>query len=449
MQLSAVVLTVATILSTARGYGNDMEARWKEYLAFPNITSIETPLTTGSERYLNVRYNGEASIKTFIINADLTLDGLVLPESIVKFSLNRVQLASIPSGFKWPKSLETIDLSSNSLTAFPTGAALPQGLKSLSLSSNKLSTCISGLPSSLTDLDVSNNKLTSVLQFQWPSSLAKLSLSGNPLKALSKGQKWPAKLVELHLDSTQLKTVPSMLPDCLEELTLESNQIASFPMVLPKSLRSLYDQCCRFMLKLSGRSLSNNQIAALPRALDKFSSLSVLQLEKNSISSIPENVALPQGFRMLFLSNNKLTKLPSSTEWLTKIESTLILDRNQLSFLPNGATFPPETSCAQNKITVLVNITLPARFNVDGNPLTKVAHVTIPQACILQTGAVTLKELTLDQDSFDNLQTMMNGYSFTNLQWSVDKNSVSSACQAQNGHLKAINDIQVCVVGGY
>ncbi|KAH9114812.1 hypothetical protein AeMF1_011125 [Aphanomyces euteiches] len=435
MQLSALVLTVASILSTARGYGNDTEARWKEYLAFPNITSIETPLTTGSERYLNVRYNGEASIQTFTISADLTLDGLVLPESIVKFSLNRVQLASIPSGFKWPKSLETLDLSSNSLTAFPTGTALPQGLKSLSLSSNKLSTCISGLPSSLTDLDLSNNKLTSLVQFQWPSSLAKLSLSGNPLKTLSKGQKWPTKLVELHLDSTQLKTVPSTLPDCLEELTLDFNQIASFPTVLPKSLRSL--------------SLSSNQITALPRALDKFSSLSVLQLEKNSISSIPENVALPQGFRMLFLSNNKLTKLPSSTEWLTKIESTLILDRNQLVSLPNGATFPPETSCAQNKITALVNISLPAHFNVDGNPLTKVAHVTIPRDCILQTGAVTLNELTVDQDSFDNLQTMMNGYSFMNLQWSVDKTSVSAACQAQNGHLKAVNDIQVCVVGGY
>ncbi|KAF0737895.1 hypothetical protein Ae201684_005892 [Aphanomyces euteiches] len=448
MQLSALVLTVASILSTARGYGNDTEARWKEYLAFPNITSIETPLTTGSERYLNVRYNGEASIQTFTISADLTLDGLILPEHCQVFPQSRsisvhpkrIQVAQVAGNIR--SLLQQFDSFPDWNSIAPRTQVIVRSstdcqLESLSrsLSSNKLSTCISGLPSSLTDLDLSNNKLTSLVQFQWPSSLAKLSLSGNPLKTLSKGQKWPTKLVELHLDSTQLKTVPSTLPDCLEELTLDSNQIASFPTVLPKSLRSL--------------SLSSNQITALPRALDKFSSLSVLQLEKNSISSIPENVALPQGFRMLFLSNNKLTKLPSSTEWLTKIESTLILDRNQLVSLPNGATFPPETSCAQNKITALVNISLPAHFNVDGNPLTKVAHVTIPRDCILQTGAVTLNELTVDQDSFDNLQTMMNGYSFMNLQWSVDKTSVSAACQAQNGHLKAVNDIQVCVVGGY
>ncbi|KAH9069273.1 hypothetical protein Ae201684P_004961 [Aphanomyces euteiches] len=419
MQLSALVLTVASILSTARGYGNDTEARWKEYLAFPNITSIETPLTTGSERYLNVRYNGEASIQTFTISADLTLDGLILPEHCQVFPQSR-------SISVHPKRIQVAQVAGNIRSLLQQFDSFPDWN-----SIAPRTQVIEPLKQQTQHVYLWIAKLADRFGFEQQQ----LSLSGNPLKTLSKGQKWPTKLVELHLDSTQLKTVPSTLPDCLEELTLDSNQIASFPTVLPKSLRSL--------------SLSSNQITALPRALDKFSSLSVLQLEKNSISSIPENVALPQGFRMLFLSNNKLTKLPSSTEWLTKIESTLILDRNQLVSLPNGATFPPETSCAQNKITALVNISLPAHFNVDGNPLTKVAHVTIPRDCILQTGAVTLNELTVDQDSFDNLQTMMNGYSFMNLQWSVDKTSVSAACQAQNGHLKAVNDIQVCVVGGY
>ncbi|KAF0700996.1 Aste57867_8442 [Aphanomyces stellatus] len=428
---SILTFLFATTTAVAADY-----SRWGQYLDFPNITSIETTLTTGSERYLEIRYGPDSKLQSFTITPDLTLDGLQLPDSLQSFKLNRVQLKAIPSNFRWPASLQAIDLSSNNLTDIPKDVPWPTKLTSLYevLSDNQLQACSPNMPSTLKDLDLGSNKLTSIRACNWPASLEKLSLSSNPLKVLSKSQKWPKQLKQLEMSNTQLQHVPSTFPDSVEQLTLNYNQIAYFPKKLPASLFTL--------------GLSHNTITVLPSALDKFSALTAIELNNNKIAALPEGLKLAKGFRMLYLSNNKLAALPTNTDWIKQISYTLQLDGNLLTSLPPNAVFPDETNVAHNQIKVLKDISLPKKINLSENPIETVSRVTILPGSLWQTDDVTLKSFSIDQASLEALQGMTGGYSFSSFRWKTDASSVKTACDADHGTVQTVgdNNLSVCVV---
>ncbi|ETW07157.1 hypothetical protein H310_01786 [Aphanomyces invadans] len=428
--LRACVLCVLACAAAAAA-----DARWATFLALPNITSIETTVTTGDERYLDVLYNGEESRETFLITPDLTLDDVVLPEGLRKFSLTRVNLAALPDGFQWPSTVDTIDLSSNALTSVPTDLMWPDELKTLSLANNHLADCVANLPASVTSLDLGENELSCIDQCEWPDALEALTLSGNPLNAVEPTQSWPAQLKELRMDNTQLDSVPPNLPSCLQQLHLTNNHIAAFPKNLPSSLESL--------------SLSYNSIKSVPAALDRFPNLSVLQLDNNQLTSLPAKLALPTGFRMLSLSNNMLKSLPANcNSWLANIEISIELDGNQLTALPSNVQFPDETNLANNKIKVLQNMALPKTFRMANNPLERISRVRVADGSFWQTSPATLKSFSMDDASFAVLENMM--YGFSSIEWTVDAKSAAAACKAESGVLKPLNDgkLRVCVVPG-
>ncbi|EQC29258.1 hypothetical protein SDRG_12926 [Saprolegnia diclina VS20] len=405
---------------------------WKDVLALPNITSIETTLTTDGT-YLEVRYDGaKETLKTISRVSSLCLTGVSLPDGLKKFSLNRVSLKTIPKGFTWPASLTHLDLSSNKLTSYPTTTPLPDGLGFFSLSNNKIKSFNDYFtwPSNLTELNLASNQFSSVVKL--PSTLTKLDLSGNPLKTIDAQQQWPETLTELALTNTQLAVLPANLPSNLNIVHLASNKIAKFPSKtdFPDSIHYI--------------GLTHNKITSLPSKIE-WPNLFTLELDSNAITSIPDDFSLPASVGILALDANKITKLPANCDWLAHLSSITLRD-NAISAFTSTCTLPNAISLQNNNITALQDMALPQQMDVSNNPISKINRVTFPEGVFWTTSKFELKEFSLSSDMFDLLSAATDRTYFYP-QFTTDDASVKAACGY--GTVKKLHDfpISICVVG--
>ncbi|KDO27554.1 hypothetical protein SPRG_06821 [Saprolegnia parasitica CBS 223.65] len=419
---------------------------WKEVLALPDITSIETTLTTDGT-YLEVRYDGAKETlkyagrlgyvrlklyhRTISRVTSLCLTGVSLPDGLKKFSLSRVNLKTIPKDFTWPASLTHIDLSSNKLTSYPATTPLPDGLGFFSLSNNKIKSLNDYFtwPSNLTELNLASNQFSTVVKL--PSTLTKLDLSGNPLKTIQAQQQWPEALTELALTNTQLSVLPANLPSNLNIIHLASNKIAKFPSKndLPDSIHYI--------------GLTHNKIATLPSKIE-WPNLFTLELDSNAITSIPDDFSLPTSVGILALDANKLTKLPASCDWMAKLSSITLRDNAILAFPPT-CTLPNAISLQNNNITALEDMALPQQMDVSNNPISKINRVTFPEGVFWTTSKFELKEFSLSSAMFDLLSAATD-HTYFYPQFTTDDASVKTACGY--GTVKKLHDfpISICVV---
>ncbi|KAF0687539.1 Aste57867_20730 [Aphanomyces stellatus] len=406
---------------------------WTEYLALPQITSIVTPVITGGGHYLEVKYNGNNDSKLFEIAADLTLDGLQLPEGVAEFAFTGMHLKTLPSGFKWPASLHAVDLSYNDLVTIPTNAPWPSMLKSLNVHANKILDCCASLPHALTDLDFGDNQLRSLRGCMFPPTLETLTLSGNPLKSLADNQVWPPNLKTLSLSNAQLSQVPKQLPKTLQQFHFASNNLKQFPTQLPASIGFL--------------NLGGNKITQLPQVIG-YPKLFNLDLSHNQLQSLPEDFTLPSEMAFLSLSHNLLRTLPTNSKWITQVDRALYLDSNKLTALPRDVAFPIALVVSDNQITNLENLALPCDFDIQNNPLRVVSRVTM--ACDRSywstMGDATLSSFVLEKPVFDQLTALLKG-AYYYLYWKTDDASVLKGCNAEGGTIQKLKgNISVCVV---
>ncbi|XP_047459292.1 leucine-rich repeat-containing protein 18 [Mugil cephalus] len=115
-----------------------------------------------------------------------------------------------------------------------------------------------------------------------------------------------------------------MTPDGRHRLTLSNMGITIFP------------KCLLKLTNIDELDLSRNQIQKLPDNIGNFQSLRWLDLHSNKIESVPESIGNLVGLTHLNLSNNRLTSmgLPSTLGSLTSLK-TLNLGMNQLDALPH------------------------------------------------------------------------------------------------------------------
>ncbi|KAI6210236.1 Calponin-homology (CH) domain-containing protein [Aphelenchoides besseyi] len=172
-------------------------------------------------------------------------------------------------------------------------------------------------------------------------------------------------LVAADLSSNRLSTFPP-LDEChaLETLQLEANSLRSLPDAALKSLQSL-----------TYLDLSQNQLRDLPSSLFSLP-LKVLLLSANRLESVPTEISrLAETLEELDLSANRLQQVPSILSLLTQLR-VLNLRANQLTSVPG------ELGTLQVRILDLsgnVLIRLPTEFHqladhcvqfrVDQNPL--------------------------------------------------------------------------------
>ncbi|XP_070696576.1 leucine-rich repeat-containing protein 18 [Pempheris klunzingeri] len=112
-------------------------------------------------------------------------------------------------------------------------------------------------------------------------------------------------------------------PDGRRRLTLSNMGITIFP------------KCLLKLTSVDELDLSRNQIQKLPDNIGNFSSLRWLDLHSNKLESVPESIGNLVGLTHLNLSNNRLVSagLPSTLGFLTSLKS-LNLGMNQLDTLP-------------------------------------------------------------------------------------------------------------------
>lgn len=159
-----------------------------------------------------------------------------------------------------------------------------------------------------------------------------------------------------------------MTPDGRRRLTLSNMGITIFP------------KCLLKLTNVDELDLSRNLIQKLPDNIGNFSSLRWLDLHSNRLESVPESIGNLVGLTHLNLSNNRLISagLPSTLGFLTSLKS-LNLGMNQLDALPStmGALdnlqelglFDNLFISLPEFVTVLRNLT---NVNVKRNPLSYV-----------------------------------------------------------------------------
>nr|XP_046257741.1 leucine-rich repeat-containing protein 18 [Scatophagus argus]XP_046257742.1 leucine-rich repeat-containing protein 18 [Scatophagus argus] len=159
-----------------------------------------------------------------------------------------------------------------------------------------------------------------------------------------------------------------MTPDGRRRLTLSNMGITIFP------------KCLLKLTNVDELDLSRNLIQKLPDNIGNFSSLRWLDLHSNKLEAVPESIGDLVGLTHLNLSNNRLTSagLPSTLGFLSSLKS-LNLGMNQLDTLPPTmvaldslqelALFDNLFINLPEFVTVLRNLT---KINVKRNPLTYV-----------------------------------------------------------------------------
>ncbi|KAK5853971.1 hypothetical protein PBY51_015079 [Eleginops maclovinus] len=135
-----------------------------------------------------------------------------------------------------------------------------------------------------------------------------------PKKKAAKGTKLTLKVA---------KKLIRMTPDGRRRLTLSNMGITIFP------------KCLFKLTNLDELDLSRNLIQKLPDNIGNFSSLRLLDLHSNKLEALPESIGDLVGLTHLNLSNNHLISagLPSTLGCLTSLK-ILNLGMNQLDTLP-------------------------------------------------------------------------------------------------------------------
>ncbi|PIO33801.1 hypothetical protein AB205_0187470 [Aquarana catesbeiana] len=167
--------------------------------------------------------------------------------------------------------------------------------------------------------------LTNVPMKEIPQDTGILALSFNNLKAIStstfKGMK---QLVDLDLSDNAMTSFKVDLPIMLEILNLANNSFKSIPDLSQLS-------------SLTTLVLSNNHISTIPDSAFKgLKNLKVLELQKNTISSLSDKVFDDLDLDHLDLSNNQLRELPSHLIHNLVHLKKLYLAENLLTNIPEN-----------------------------------------------------------------------------------------------------------------
>ncbi|KAL1496877.1 hypothetical protein AB1Y20_014459 [Prymnesium parvum] len=291
--------------------------------------------------------------------ASLELEGCV---ALRELAASHNLLAELPPSLARLPALATLDVGANRIRAFP--AAVVRA-------------CVS-----LTRLDASCNELSSLPAELGLLALTKLTLHGNPLRTL------PSSVLN--------GPTPKLLEHLRSKLELPAVDALAVEEVATSVVRSGAD------LNLVGQRLR-----ALPEKLCEQEALITLDLSRNEISDLTNEIGWLQALRKLRASQNSLRHLPPSLCEISTL-AELQVDQNLLTELPPALWSCPSltfVSFNRNRLTV------PALGLPEGRALAPVRHLdlgenrlgaTPPLACLPQ-----LHELHLQGNSIRELRVAL------------------------------------------
>lgn len=154
-----------------------------------------------------------------------------------------------------------------------------------------------------------------------------------------------AKTGVLRISDHKLKEIPEDvfgLSENLRNLDLSKNKISQIPEDL--SLLKLLKQL----------NLSSNNIQIIPASLSNLKKLELLNISFNSISTLPDSFLNLSNLKQIYLNNNKFKTFPKQLLGLHSLE-VIDLSNNKMTEIPSGMSnlYVTELNVSQNEISTL------------------------------------------------------------------------------------------------
>ncbi|XP_075979034.1 leucine-rich repeat-containing protein 57-like [Anticarsia gemmatalis] len=154
-----------------------------------------------------------------------------------------------------------------------------------------------------------------------------------------------AKTGVLQLSDYKLKEIPveaQNLCDTLRNLDLSKNRLSTLP-----------DDICKFKL-LKQLNLDTNKIETLPNTLSNMKKLEMLNVSNNLISFLPDSFAQLSNLKQVYLNNNRLKVFPVQLLGLQNLE-VVEISNNKITEVPSGMSelYAAELNLSQNEISVI------------------------------------------------------------------------------------------------
>jgi len=234
---------------------------------------------------------------------------------LIRLDLHQNKITSIPSSIKGCSSLAELYMGNNLLSTIPADIGMLSKLGTVDLHSNQLKEYpVGACKLKLAFLDLSNNALSGLPpELGTMTTLRKLLLSGNPMRTLR------SSLVS-GPTSTLLKYLRSRL---------SSDEEASGSRSIPTKDDQI-SAARRLSQSSKELNLSGLGATSVPPAAWETSEVLKLDLSKNSIEDLPNELSLCSSLQTLVLSNNKIKKWPGMVSSLPNL-SSLKLDNNPLA----------------------------------------------------------------------------------------------------------------------
>ncbi|XP_069083767.1 leucine-rich repeat-containing protein 2 [Pleurodeles waltl] len=180
-------------------------------------------------------------------------------------------------------------------------------------------------------------------------------LYGEHWKEFPEALKEQTHLKELHINNTQIQTIPAYIETFQELLVLELSQslIACLPPEIG-CLQNLQELNVSFNKlvsippelgnceNLEKMDLSGNlELMELPFELSNLKKVTFVDISANKFPTIPICILRMSNLQWLDLSSNNLTDLPEDIDRLDELK-TLLLQKNNLTYLPRSLTNMPK-----------------------------------------------------------------------------------------------------------
>lgn len=154
-----------------------------------------------------------------------------------------------------------------------------------------------------------------------------------------------AKTGVLQISDRKLKEIPLEvlnLEDNLRNLDLSKNKISCIP-----------DDINR-LKHLKQLNMSVNNVGILPESMGTLKKLEVLNLSNNLISSLPQCLTNLNNLKQIYLSHNKIKEFPTQLLCLNNLE-VVDLSNNKITRIPEGMLnfYAAELNLSQNEISTL------------------------------------------------------------------------------------------------
>jgi Leucine-rich repeat (LRR) protein len=311
-----------------------------------------------------------------------------------RLDVSKNKLKSLPKTIEALEKLEELSASSNSIESLPEEIGTLLQLKALRLSNNQLTQFPDSIGelSNLESLIAANNLLSCLPEgFGGLSKLVRLDLERNCITDLPDAVNDLVGLRELNLNRNSLGKADLDKLSHLQTLDLSNNQLIEFPKLYKAEDKKAPESC------LESLNLSKNKIKAIPDDIDQHKEISELDLSDNALETLPVNLGKLPKLSILNISGNPSKAKISQELADLLVNRKAIGDENEPKKLkiiisPEQKAFLPFKLTASTNIDIVV---LPPKVNLDGQKLKE-----LPADLFEKT---SLEHLSADNNSIESI----------------------------------------------